>query len=160
MQFNNQCFAPLLSLRILSFDGGGTRGVLSIAMLKEIMLRISPNEKVQPYELFDIICGTSTGGIIAVLLGAQRRSVVETETLYDDFIDKVRQRGEYDLLLFYCVWSVHNEHKGGKGIFPRLPIGPHTYLHLALYFIYEMIILNVLKSSNVVRLSSFILKRF
>jgi patatin-like phospholipase/acyl hydrolase len=63
--------------------------VLSIAMLKEIMGRISPNEKVQPYELFDIICGTSTGGIIAVLLGAQRRSVAETEALYDEFIDKV-----------------------------------------------------------------------
>ena len=77
--------------RILSFDGGGTRGVLSIAMLKEIMSRISPNEKVQPYELFDIICGTSTGGIIAVLLGAQRRSVGETEALYDEFIDKVKR---------------------------------------------------------------------
>lgn len=51
--------------------------------------RISPNEKVQPYELFDIICGTSTGGIIAVLLGSQRRTVGETEQLYDDFIDKV-----------------------------------------------------------------------
>ena len=63
--------------------------MLSIAMLKEIMGRISPNEKVQPYELFDIICGTSTGGIIAVLLGAQRRSVAETEALYDEFIDKV-----------------------------------------------------------------------
>jgi len=27
-------------LRILSLDGGGTRGVLSIALLKEIMLRV------------------------------------------------------------------------------------------------------------------------
>ena len=76
-------------LRILSFDGGGTRGVLSIAMLKELMTRVSPNGDKQPYELFDIICGTSTGGIIAVLLGAQRRSVAETEALYDEFIDKV-----------------------------------------------------------------------
>ena len=50
--------------------------------------------------------------------------------------------------------------RGGKGIFPRLPIGPHTYLHMTLYFFDEMIILNVLKSSNVVRLSSLILKRF
>ena len=130
----------------------------SIAMLKEIMLRISPNEKVQPYELFDIICGTSTGGIIAVLLGAQRRSVVETETLYDDFIDKVRQR-VWPIIIILCVVCPQRA-QGLKGIFPRLPIGPHTYLHLALYFIDEMIILNVLKSSNVVMLSSFILKRF
>jgi len=34
---------------------------------------------VQPHELFDMICGTSTGGIIAVLLGAQRLRVDETE---------------------------------------------------------------------------------
>ena len=61
-------------------------------MLKELMMKVSPSGKVQPYELFDIICGTSTGGIIAVLLGAQRRSVGETEALYDEFIDKVRER--------------------------------------------------------------------
>lgn len=96
---NNSLSHYPLPFRILSFDGGGTRGVLSIAMLKEIMGRISPNEKVQPYELFDIICGTSTGGIIAVLLGAQRRSVAETEALYDEFIDKVRVQ---PLLLLLC----------------------------------------------------------
>ena len=36
-----------------------------------------------------MICGTSTGGIIAVLLGAERLRVDETEVLYDDFIQKV-----------------------------------------------------------------------
>jgi patatin-like phospholipase/acyl hydrolase len=43
-------------LRILSFDGGGTRGVLSIAFLKELMLEVGSNKPV--HELFDIICGT------------------------------------------------------------------------------------------------------
>lgn len=45
-------------LRILSFDGGGTRGVMGIVLLKELMRR---SGKSSPFELFDIICGTSTG---------------------------------------------------------------------------------------------------
>ena len=61
-------------LRILSLDGGGTKGVLSIALLKELMTRVG-NDK--PHEVFDIICGTSTGGIIATLLGIQMRGVEE-----------------------------------------------------------------------------------
>jgi len=73
-------------LRILSFDGGGTRGVFSIAMLKELMLRVG---KSAPFESFDIICGTSTGGIIAMLLGVKRTRVDEAEKLYDNLIDKV-----------------------------------------------------------------------
>lgn len=75
-------------LRILSLDGGGTRGVLTIAYLKEILARVGRDDVV-PSDYFDIICGTSTGGIIAMLLGAQRRSIDETETLYDDFIGKI-----------------------------------------------------------------------
>jgi hypothetical protein len=74
-------------LRILSLDGGGTRGVLSIAFLKEIFRRAGCERS--PYELFDIICGTSTGGIIATLLGAERASLAEAEVLYDEFIDKI-----------------------------------------------------------------------
>jgi patatin-like phospholipase/acyl hydrolase len=72
-------------LRILSFDGGGTRGVLSVAILRELCNRVGK----QPYEIFDIICGTSTGGILAVLMGSKKMSVTETEYLYDEFIDKV-----------------------------------------------------------------------
>ena len=78
-------------IRILSLDGGGTRGVLSIAYLKEIMARINKNSpvKLEPHQVFDVICGTSTGGIIAVLLGAKRLSVDDAEKLYDTFIDQV-----------------------------------------------------------------------
>jgi patatin-like phospholipase/acyl hydrolase len=45
--------------------------------------------KNEPSDLFDIVCGTSTGGIIAVLLTMQRRKIEETEALYDDFIERV-----------------------------------------------------------------------
>lgn len=74
-------------LRILSLDGGGTRGVLTIALLKELFKRL-PGD-LQPHDVFDIICGTSTGGIIAMLLGGQKRSIAESEFLYDEFIGKI-----------------------------------------------------------------------
>jgi len=41
-------------LRILSFDGGGTRGVLSVALLKQVMERVGKDV----FESFDVICGT------------------------------------------------------------------------------------------------------
>ena len=48
--------------RILSLDGGGIRGLISAKILEEIEHRTS-----QPvHKLFDLIVGTSTGGILAV----------------------------------------------------------------------------------------------
>lgn len=54
------------TFRILSIDGGGIKGVYSVALL----------EKLEEYtgksiaESFDLVCGTSTGGLIALFLGA------------------------------------------------------------------------------------------
>lgn len=74
-------------LRILSLDGGGTRGVLSISILKELLRRVGNGRR--PFEMFDVICGTSTGGIIAVLLGAQRMDMDSVELLYESLIGKI-----------------------------------------------------------------------
>jgi len=93
-------------LRILSLDGGGTKGVLSIAILKEVMKRAGSE---RPHEMFDIICGTSTGGIIAVVLGCQRKSVSEMETLYDDFIAKVFGKGSSIKLVSERAFYDENE---------------------------------------------------
>lgn len=51
--------------RILSIDGGGIKGVFPIAFIAAIEESI--NEKLSDY--FDLIVGTSTGGIIALGLG-------------------------------------------------------------------------------------------
>ena len=47
-------------LKILSIDGGGTRGVIPAAILH----RIFQDTGKHPKELFDLLCGTSTGGIL------------------------------------------------------------------------------------------------
>lgn len=52
------------TLRVLSFDGGGTRGILGATFLKRFveLWGIAPNEI---WKYFDVICGTSVGGIMA-----------------------------------------------------------------------------------------------
>ncbi|MDB5277952.1 MAG: Patatin [Ferruginibacter sp.] len=56
--------------KILSIDGGGIRGVFPAMFLAEIeaKMKAEGNEKWQIYQNFDFVCGTSTGGIIAIAL--------------------------------------------------------------------------------------------
>ncbi|CAE7209033.1 unnamed protein product [Rhizoctonia solani] len=58
-------------LNILCIDGGGVRGLSSLLILHEMMRRIRNAEaiNVDPYEHFDVIAGTGTGGISACMLG-------------------------------------------------------------------------------------------
>lgn len=55
-------------LRILAIDGGGIKGIFSAAFLSELERQYLDGEPISKY--FDYICGTSTGGIIALGLGA------------------------------------------------------------------------------------------
>jgi patatin-like phospholipase/acyl hydrolase len=60
----------------LTTDGGGIRGVSELKLLVEIMDRVKNDEKLDsdpcPANYFDMIGGTSTRGIIALLLGRLR----------------------------------------------------------------------------------------
>jgi patatin-like phospholipase/acyl hydrolase len=50
-------------LRILSIDGGGIRGIIPAVLLAELEHRTGKHIA----ELFDLIAGTSTGGVLATL---------------------------------------------------------------------------------------------
>ncbi|WP_158815355.1 patatin-like phospholipase family protein [Methylocapsa sp. S129] len=63
--------------RVLSLDGGGAKGFYTLGALKEI----EALAECRLYEKFDLIYGTSTGAIIAALLGLGK-SVDEVEALY------------------------------------------------------------------------------
>jgi uncharacterized protein len=55
-----------MHFRILSIDGGGTRGVLPASFLAELQRR-----GMRLQDSFDLVVGTSTGGIIALALAYQ-----------------------------------------------------------------------------------------
>lgn len=70
---------------ILSLDGGGVRGIFSAVVLADLELRIG-----RPlHEVFGLICGTSTGGILALLIASGRYSMAEVVDLYRDLCAEV-----------------------------------------------------------------------
>jgi predicted acylesterase/phospholipase RssA len=71
--------------RILSLDGGGIRGILTLGILEQVEVllreRHGHDSSFRLCDYFDLIAGTSTGSIIAALL-AQGASVREAIDLY------------------------------------------------------------------------------
>jgi len=80
---------PGRGLRLLSLDGGGIRGLSELIVLREIMRRIKHDEGLdeapRPCEYFDLIGGTSTGGLIALMLGRLRLTIDEAIEQYGQF---------------------------------------------------------------------------
>src|SRR5262245_59990656 len=69
---------------ILCLDGGGIRGIMTIQLLQELEQRAG----APCHQIFDMVAGTSTGGIIAGLV-ASGRTAEQIESLYETFLTKV-----------------------------------------------------------------------
>ncbi len=75
------------TFRILSLDGGGVRGVATAAFLCAIEKNLGHSVS----DCFDLITGTSTGGIIAAGL-AMGKSAEEMEQFYKDWGERIFTR--------------------------------------------------------------------
>ena len=70
--------------RVLSLDGGGSKGMFSVGALIETEAML----KKECYELFDLVYGTSVGSIIAALI-ATRHSAERIRELFLDEIPEI-----------------------------------------------------------------------
>ena len=89
-------------LRILSLDGGGVRGYSMLIILEQLMHKTfveihgrapKRHELPKPCEHFDLIAGTGTGGLIAIMLGRLR---MDLETCRDVYVRMTRRVFETD----------------------------------------------------------------
>ena len=74
------------AVRILSLDGGGIRGLL----ISETLRRLEAQTGRRIADLFDLVCGTSTGGFIALAI-AQRKQLDDVAAEYEALRKKVRR---------------------------------------------------------------------
>jgi hypothetical protein len=111
---------PWQAKNVLCLDSGGVRGISSLLILRELMAKIAEHEhKIEPKAMtskdspmveaaritppssektaylpchyFDNVAGTSTGGLIAIMLGRMRMSVEDAIRHYEEISPRLYQ---------------------------------------------------------------------
>jgi patatin-like phospholipase/acyl hydrolase len=87
-------------------DGGGVRGVSSLMILQELMLQINegitslkhpgdPCRIARPQDIFGLVAGTSTGGLISLMLGKLGMDVTNCLQEYSNFSEIIFKRKQF-----------------------------------------------------------------
>lgn len=82
------------TIRILSLDGGGLRGVVPLTILAEVEKRLSPKREL--WECFDLVAGTSTGGLLSCALTMRDKNSGTKKAKYtiEDILKVYTERGK------------------------------------------------------------------
>jgi uncharacterized protein len=90
-----------MTTRILSIDGGGIRGIVAgqvLARLEQFMRTESGNASLRLADCFDLIAGTSTGGILTCIYlmpgGSRSGSAPRTKFTAQDAVDLYLNHGD------------------------------------------------------------------
>ena len=121
--------SPWAGKTLLTLDGGGVRGLSSLFILQELMRSIREEERYLdkksrssfysplfrsvsstddneylPCHYFDYVGGTSTGGLIAIMLGRLRMSVDQTIEAYKNLSETIF-RNPSNRLARHLIWG-------------------------------------------------------
>lgn len=110
-------------IKILAIDGGGIRGIIPAMLLAEIERRT--NKRI--VELFDLIAGTSTGGILALGLNKPDSNSGKPQYTASKLVDLYEQEGGniFPIWLYDSFWG-----KAGATSHPKYPFqGVERALH-------------------------------
>ena len=91
---------PGKDLCLLSLDGGGVRGLSALAILKRLMETINPEDPPKPCNYFDMIGGTSTGGLMAIMLGRLEMDIDDGIEAYVALSDRVFKKKRHSVNVF------------------------------------------------------------
>ncbi|KIM19558.1 hypothetical protein M408DRAFT_83403, partial [Serendipita vermifera MAFF 305830] len=87
----------------LAIDAGGPRGISQLEILKCVMKRLaddaddgSPQTTKRPCEMFAMIGGTGTGGLISVFLVVLKMTAGEALETFTDFVNKVFKDADHN----------------------------------------------------------------
>ncbi|KAL2817582.1 acyl transferase/acyl hydrolase/lysophospholipase [Aspergillus granulosus] len=69
-------------INILALDGGGVRALSTLYILKNIMEAIDRENPPKPCDFFDMIGGTGSGGLLAIMLGRLKMDIEQCITGY------------------------------------------------------------------------------
>ncbi|KAF2094251.1 hypothetical protein NA57DRAFT_80664 [Rhizodiscina lignyota] len=81
-------------VRILSLDGGGVRGIVELAVLEQLLAKVDLGLPNPVPELFDLVMGTSTGGIISLCL--VHKVYMPIATMKEKFLELAKRTFEKD----------------------------------------------------------------
>ncbi|KAL8872520.1 MAG: hypothetical protein Q9174_001864 [Haloplaca sp. 1 TL-2023] len=83
-------------------DGGGVRGLSSLLLLEQLLQRVvsllegdprhdTVSDTIRPCEYFDLIGGTGTGGLLAIMLGRLRMTLGQCKAIFTEMTQVVFQ---------------------------------------------------------------------
>ncbi|RZJ85853.1 MAG: hypothetical protein EOO20_19485 [Chryseobacterium sp.] len=111
------------TFKVLSIDGGGMKGLYSATILHKVeqeLIRETGNQNARIVDYFDLICGTSTGGLIALALslGISTKKICEFYSVHGPKIFKkpIRPIGFLRQTLFFGKYSDKNLRGALEGI--------------------------------------------
>ena len=120
--------------RVLVIDGGGFRGLGCLLIVDRIMKEVATRSRrsLMPCQVFDLIGGTSTGGLLALLLGrfgldcTTAIQIYKTlgESIFGDvkhgLWDRLVSSSDFDPKGFEDALGIFLENYGGDDTYPMM----------------------------------------